>query len=280
VNPIALPGLDVEVPRAGVQVVHDNRFLIDRPSGSGDFLFLHFLTPIDIREEAGVRTAPPGSCMLYAPGFHQWYRNPRDGFRHHWFHFGGPSATALVERYRIPLNTVFQPWGLDFVPALITDMKREQSRREPFWNDSVASLVEHFLIMLARHTAMPSADELTPHLGELMERFRDVRTRVHDELHRQWAVHDMARLVNLSESRFAKLFSDFFQVSPVEDLIRARLEKARWLLTNTSLAIKQVAAQSGFPNIHYFSRLFRRRVGCPPRDYYRRFVASGMRSSA
>jgi AraC-like DNA-binding protein len=270
--------LGVDVPRAGVDVTHDPQFCIDRPKGSGDYLFLHFLTPINIRSVSGVAVAPAGSCMLYAPGFHQWYRGHLNGqpagFRHHWFHFDGPQADDLVARFGIPVNTVLQPGSLDFVPALISDMCRERARREEFAIESRGLLVAELLLNLARRCHQPSEERLTPHQVELLERFRDVRSRVHEQLHRRWSVADMAAQVHLSESRFATLFTGFFHVSPTEDLIRARIDKARWLLTNTSLAVKQVAAQSGFPNLHYFSRLFHRRVGCAPRDYYRRFVAN------
>ena len=270
--------LGVDVPRAGVEVVHDQQFCIDRPKGSGDYLFLHFLTPINIRSVTGIAIAPAGSCMLYAPGFHQWYRGNDGsrpaGFRHHWFHFDGPNADDLVARFGIPVNTVLQPGALDFVPALISDMCRERARREDFAGESRALLVVELLLNLARRCHQPHEERLTPHQVELLERFRDLRLRVHEELHRRWTVGDMATQVHLSESRFATLFTGFFNVSPTEDLIRARIDKARWLLTNTSLAVKQVAGQSGFPNLHYFSRLFHRRVGCAPRDYYRRFVAN------
>ena len=266
--------LGVDVPRAGVEVVHDQQFCIDRPKGSGDYLFLHFLTPINIRSVTGVAVAPAGSCMLYAPGFHQWYRGHQAGFRHHWFHFDGVHADDLVARFGVPVNTVLQPGSLDFVPALISDMCRERARREDWAVESRGLLVAELLLNLARRCRQPHEERLTPHQVELLERFRDLRLRVHEELHRRWTVGDMATQVHLSESRFATLFTGFFNVSPTEDLIRARIDKARWLLTNTSLAVKQVAAQSGFPNLHYFSRLFHRRVGCAPRDYYRRFVAN------
>ncbi len=266
--------LALDVPRAGVEITHDQKFCIDRPAGSGDYLFLHFLTPIEIRSVSGVAVAPAGSCMLYAPGFHQWYRGHRAGFRHHWFHFGGEQADALVQRFGVPVNSVQQLGSLDFVPALISDMCRERARREDHAEEARALLVAELLLNLARRIRQPHEVRMSPHQVELLERFRDLRLRVHEELHRRWTVGDMAAQVHLSESRFATLFTTFFKVSPTEDLICARIDKARWLLTNTSLAVKQVAAQSGFPNLHYFSRLFHRRAGCAPRDYYRRFVAN------
>jgi AraC-like DNA-binding protein len=262
--------LDVDVPRAGVSVVHDQHFCINRPQGSGDFLFLHFLSSIQIRSATGLGEAPAGSCMLYSPGFHQWYRGVNAGFRHHWCHFGGESAAAMVERFRIPVNTILNLGGLDFVPALISDMRRERLSCDPFASAARALLVGELLVHLSRRCQQPNSILLSPQQTEMREKFHALRQRMHHELQRRWSVSEMAAQVHLSESRFAALFTNFFSVSPTEDLIRARIDKARLLLNNTALAVKQVAAQSGFTNLHYFSRLFHRRVGCAPRDYQRR----------
>jgi AraC-like DNA-binding protein len=264
--------LEVDVPRAGVSVVHDQHFCINRPQGSGDFLFLHFLTPIQIRSVAGLSEAPAGSCMLYAPGFHQWYRGVNAGFRHHWCHFGGESAVAMVERFRIPVNTILDLGGLDFIPALISDMRRERLSSDPFASAARALLVGELLVNLSRRCQQPNSILLSPQQSETRDKFVALRQRMHNDLQRRWSVNEMATQVHLSESRFATLFTNFFSVSPTEDLIRARIDKARLLLNNTTLAVKQVAAQSGFTNLHYFSRLFHRRVGCAPREYQRRGV--------
>ena len=80
----------------------------------------------------------------------------------------------------------------------------------------------------------------------------------------------MAQLTHMSPSRFAVLYKRILGASPTEDLIEARLARARGLLTNAGLSVGEVAAETGFTSLSYFSRLFRRRVGTTPRDYQRR----------
>ena len=81
-------------------------------------------------------------------------------------------------------------------------------------------------------------------------------------------------MVAKSESRFSVLYQIFFGISPVKDLINMRLKKACWLLTNKYLSIAEIAYQSGFENIYYFSRLFKQKIGCTPSQYYQKFVPS------
>ena len=48
---------------------------------------------------------------------------------------------------------------------------------------------------------------------------------------------------------------------------KLRLEMACELLLHTHLTIQQVSAQTGFGGRHYFSRVFRREMGCTPSEY-------------
>ena len=94
--------------------------------------------------------------------------------------------------------------------------------------------------------------------------------QVHERLAERWTVASMAELAHVSASRFAVLYKKVFGVSPVKDMIDARLARARGLLTNAGLSVGEVAAETGLTSLSYFSRLFRRRVGTTPRDYQRR----------
>ena len=79
----------------------------------------------------------------------------------------------------------------------------------------------------------------------------------------------MARMCFLSSSRFTVLCKEFFHRSPIEDLIDVRIERAKWLLSSSHLSVSEAAAQSGFDNIYYFSRTFKRRTGGSLRDFSR-----------
>ena len=59
----------------------------------------------------------------------------------------------------------------------------------------------------------------------------------------------------------------------MEDLIRARLRRARALLTDERIPIREVADRTGFGSVCHFTRLFRKHVGCAPREYHRRPLA-------
>ena len=64
----------IRVVRAGARLDHDQHYVVDRPHGTGDWLFVHFLTPIIYLDEQSERQLPTGTCVLYSPGRAQRYR--------------------------------------------------------------------------------------------------------------------------------------------------------------------------------------------------------------
>ncbi|MFF1822645.1 helix-turn-helix domain-containing protein [Kribbella sp. NPDC058245] len=80
----------------------------------------------------------------------------------------------------------------------------------------------------------------------------------------------LARVANLSVSRFAHLFRDQLGVTPQQFVERRRLDAAARLLELTTRSIASVAAEVGFADPLYFSTRFRRHTGTSPTAYRRR----------
>jgi len=269
------PAVGLTVEELGLQWEHDQAFTVERPHGMAAYLFVRFHSPMTVRTVAGVVSAGPGDCLLYDPTFSQWYRGAEGGFSDDWLHVRGPRMPELIRLYQIPVNEILRPRETEFVTPMFEAVNRELRRREPLWRESVSLLVESLFVELARQLARQGPNALTPAEAARLDGFRSVRMRVHDQMQKAWRVADMARLANLSPSRFAVLYLKLLGTSPMEDLIRARLQRARALLTDERLSVREVADRTGFGSVCHFARLFRKHVGCAPRDYRRRPLAGG-----
>lgn len=75
----------------------------------------------------------------------------------------------------------------------------------------------------------------------------------------------ICRLHGYSMSIFRKLFRQRTGIPPNEFLISIRLDKATELLQNSSYSVSEVAEMVGYPDSHYFSRLYRKKKGGAPR---------------
>ena len=56
-------------------------------------------------------------------------------------------------------------------------------------------------------------------------------------------------------------------MSPIDYLIKKRLEIARYFLLNTSYPVAEIAKQIGYDNPLYFSSLFKKNMGVSPTEY-------------
>lgn len=81
------------------------------------------------------------------------------------------------------------------------------------------------------------------------------------------ALPELARVASISQSHFSRMFKNETGLSPIDYLIRLRTEKARDLLKNPSLSIKEVMVLTGFNARSNFVRHFRQYFRNAPSEY-------------
>jgi len=99
------------------------------------------------------------------------------------------------------------------------------------------------------------------------ENFRAIRLKVKQSCSTAWTVKKMAELAHLSPNRFAVLYRKLFRVSPIDDLINTRIDKAKQLLLYRRHTVSEISAACGFSRLNYFSRLFKEKTGVSPAKY-------------
>lgn len=80
-------------------------------------------------------------------------------------------------------------------------------------------------------------------------------------------IEKLAQIVKMSESNFIRLFKKETKVTPIEYLIKLRLDKAKKLLRSGTKTITETALQCGFNSASHFSSCFRKQYGNSPTEY-------------
>ena len=83
---------------------------------------------------------------------------------------------------------------------------------------------------------------------------------------RNLSVADLASALFISPDYLREIFRGAYADSPMQYLIRRRIEVARELLEHTDLPVRDVGRRCGINNPYYFSRLFRRITGRTPSE--------------
>lgn len=81
------------------------------------------------------------------------------------------------------------------------------------------------------------------------------------------SIKDIADMCSISESYFRKLFKEYAGTSPVNYLLRNKIEKAKFFLKYENTPIASIAQMLGFTDASYFTKKFKESVGIPPREY-------------
>ncbi len=79
-------------------------------------------------------------------------------------------------------------------------------------------------------------------------------------------VRVLAHSCRMSESQFSRLFKEMYGCTPIQYLIRVRLDKAKAMLASGEPDLEQIAAACGMGNAKYFGELLKKHDHVTPRE--------------
>ena len=91
-----------------------------------------------------------------------------------------------------------------------------------------------------------------------------VRRTIQRRLHQRLTLDDLARSAGLSRYHLIRRYRALTGLTPMQDLRRIRLERARDLLLSTPWPLKVIAPRIGFASVYHLARCFRAHFGIPP----------------
>ena len=107
--------------------------------------------------------------------------------------------------------------------------------------------------------------------------FADVIRYLHEHYHSNPKSEMLAGMAGLSVSQFERRFRSAFGSSPLQYLMRVRIEHAAQMLLETRQTVSQIAMACGFFDHAHFSRSFRRLLQISPSAYRKRHQGTAPR---
>lgn len=265
---------DLSLLLYGASTPHDPAFVADRPGPRQDWIVLCFHTPALIRTIAGLEVAQAGDCVVHDAGYSEWHTTVTGataGFRNDWLHIGVSGMNERTQRFGIPLNCLI-PTGLaGFLSDHLRVIGDEDHRREQFWQERISAEIELLLLRIGRaHANHQTRATLSPTEQAWLESLTIIRSTMLERFNDPWSVERLAQMASISPNRFAVLYVQFFKISPIEELIRHRLQRSCTMLVSSAATLETIADACGFTDAAYFSRVFKQRMGCNPGAYRRR----------
>lgn len=221
-------------------------------------------------------------CFINAEVLHAAWNAGNEGCRFHSavFHprlVGGSMDSVFWQNYLLPLidekslkMCCFQKeksWQQSAMEA-IENAWQACVREKPGYEFQVRNELSKLIFLLNGNRPVrqkPVAEKVLRDGERIKQMLQYVQEHYGEELE----VSEIAASALVSTSECLRCFRSTIGVTPMQYVIRLRVEKAAMLLRETDGKITEIGAQCGFQEMSYFARTFRKVKGCTPSAYRR-----------
>ena len=220
--------------------------------GRGQFRSATLPHPVPIEE---------GSLFLLFPGEWHSYRPDADtGWKEYWIGFKGSQMDSWVS------NGFFSPqaplWNIG-LRSDVVDLYKEAidaaGAQQSGFQQRLSGIVAHLMGLAWFYRRNQAFSEVE----DKMDRAKILISSQLPDI----TPEGLAESLCMGYSNFRRIFKEYTGLSPARYILQMRLNKIKEKLTNTSLPVKQIAAESGYANEDYFYTVFRRMTGMTPTEY-------------
>ncbi len=230
---------------------------IDRPSGTGDWLFMAFYDPVLLWRAGRPERFAGKTGVAWAPGDRQYYGNPDRGFAHTWMHGDGRRIRDAIRAVGLPVGTPFPLRSLDGIEACALALHREMETGERA-DAVVAGNVAENLVREFWRAGGFDGQPVAP------ERIAAVRRHIETHYREPLSLRELARQAGCSVPHFCAEFKRVYGFSALDYAIRLRMAEAVHCLRDVNMPVAEVAMRVGYEDVCHFSKLFKRHVGVAP----------------
>lgn len=235
-------------------------FTTDNPSGREDYYLLYMVSgTMEVLLPHGTERVRAGHAIIFPPHYHYVYKyEDQSPLNYLWIHFTGSHVAHYIKDWGYGRLPCIHDTGSDSkIPNLFQELFDCFEVQTPLSRPQSACVLERILLRIAEH--IQGISQPRP----LQKSLRVIHTSYQKELN----IPELARLENLSHSRYVTVFRKQTGMSPTAYIIARRISAACELLESTDIPVKQIGALVGYDDPHFFSKIFKKHVGLSPRGY-------------
>ncbi|MBB5395126.1 AraC family transcriptional regulator [Mucilaginibacter sp. AK015] len=205
-----------------------------------------------------------GTCFFLHPGvLHRYKPDLNEGWEEYWVGFNGFFAKQLIESNFLNAQSPFVHLGLnkDLLILFRTMIECIQASLIGYPQHIAGTTMQ--ILGLVHSTLLHDAATDDP-VAKLISK---AKFFMQEDLDGPLDMAAVAAQLPMGYSMFRKAFKRITGQSPNQYHLNLRLERAKNLLTTTILNVSEIADQTGFESVFYFSKLFKKKIGVSPLHY-------------
>ncbi len=221
----------------------------------------------------------PGICLWMRPGGrYEASQDESDRLGVNYLHFMlyDGSGRPLVDSPEIPceVSDIEEVAYFDAVTSRIIQLKRRARMGGEPKAGNAPGVPELLMNAVLREMESGTAAVRAGGSAELVHHHRETIlkqvARIYESPGDAPQVRDLARESGYSPDHFARVFKEVIGQTPQALKIHARVERARQLLSESSLSISGIAGVLGYDDVFFFSKQFKEKTGYSPSAYRKR----------
>lgn len=239
--------------------------MVHRPAGFADlqlgtnsddlWLLVLFYDAVQIHLGGSCHNQAGPCLVIWPPNTPHHFGNPDNRWHHSWCIARGELIAELCSTCALPLQRCIGVNNLSECERFFRDCGRELDEYLEIDQHIIRNLFENFMRGLQRSRVSDGDNN----------RMFTIKRYIDGHLQNTLKLKLLADEAGLSTSHLSSEFKKCFKLSPMEYVIKRRLEEAMYLLGDHNLQIKEIAHRVGYNDEFHFSRLFKKRFGLSPR---------------
>lgn len=213
-------------------------------------------------------TASAGQVyILRKKSNHTYWADAKNPWVKIFFNIRGSLAEKLLDEYKLGTKekTVLNGEGLE---PYFRDMLDKVSDNTVFQSDRFDQAAIDFLNIIIKLANIDKMhDNATDDLMSVEDEMNKLIEYITLHPRRIVSNQELADVIFHSKDYVIKKFFANFGVTPYEYQIQQKIFSAQNLLKNTKLSVQEIAESIGYDDQHYFSYMFKKRIGLSPTQY-------------